>query len=191
MKKNFSNILIVNGSLRSGGNTDSLLKILVDKLKNENIGVTLFNLREHKINGCIGCYDCIKGDKCSQNDDMNTIRMAIERSKLIIFASPIYFCGVTGLMKTFIDRLFYFYHPHNKLKIEGKNALIFSSMNQTDFEKEAQLLIKFYKILLKLLGINIIDMVFFTGLMENEDIYRRKDLIEKVKEIALLIKGIY
>jgi multimeric flavodoxin WrbA len=38
----------------------------------------------------------------------------------LILASPLYWCGVTGLMKTFLDRLFFYYHPRNKDLISGK-----------------------------------------------------------------------
>ena len=39
---------------------------------------------------------------CSFDDDMTYIRNQINETKLIILVSPLYWCGVTGLVETFL-----------------------------------------------------------------------------------------
>jgi multimeric flavodoxin WrbA len=83
---------------------------------------------------------------------MTKIRNFIQEGRLLIFASPLYWCGVTGLMKTFLDRLFFYYHAHTKLMIGGKRSIIVTPMNQSNVGYESETLIQFYDRLLNCPG---------------------------------------
>jgi multimeric flavodoxin WrbA len=50
----------------------------------------------------------------------------------MVFASPLYWWGVTGLMKTFIDRLLFYYYSKNRSLISGKKAIIVTRMAEKD-----------------------------------------------------------
>jgi multimeric flavodoxin WrbA len=71
------------------------------------INQRFLKLREKNISNCIGCYQCMKRSTCSFDDDMTDIRKYINETEVMILASPLYWCGVTGLMKVFLDRLFF------------------------------------------------------------------------------------
>lgn len=62
------------------------------------------------INGCIGCNKCKdamnKDNPCIQKDDMKDIYMAFKEQDVVVFASPIYFWTITGVLKTVVDRLY-------------------------------------------------------------------------------------
>ena len=96
------NILVINGATRQNGNTDIIINKIIEGSLNEKVKINLIKLRNKNISDCIGCYTCYKKNKCSINDDMTEIRDSINRSDMIIFASPTYWWGVTGLMKIFI-----------------------------------------------------------------------------------------
>ena len=125
-----------------------------------DLDIDLVILREKKIENCIGCYQCLEKAICSIQDDMEEIRTLIEKAKILVLASPMYWCGVTGLMKTFIDRLFYYYHPDTKGRMLGKRAMIITPMNQSNVVYESETLVQFYSRLLNCLGIRLIDMFF-------------------------------
>ncbi len=97
---------------------------------------------------------------------MTEIRNQINAAELMILVSPLYWCGVTGLMKTFLDRLFFYYHPENKALIAGKKAIIVTPMNQKNVDFESEVLVEFYNRLFGCLGVKIIDMFFFSDIME-------------------------
>lgn len=180
-------LLIINGSARENGNTDSLLKSFIDGLEKAKRPYSYILLRNKQINNCVGCYKCQTEGICSIEDDLTEIRKEIEKSDKIVFASPLYFTGVTGLMKTFFDRLFFYYHERNKKLISNKRALIITTMNQTDIEKEANLVKKYYKIMLKCIGLEIEDMLFYTNLMA-KDAHRDNPLYhEEIYRIGLNI----
>jgi multimeric flavodoxin WrbA len=157
--------LIINGATRPGGNTDILVARVVAGAMDANLDPSLIKLRDKNVANCTGCYQCLRISTCSFQDDMSELRVLIEDTDMMVLASPLYWCGVTGLMKTFIDRLFFYYHPGTKPLISGKRAVILTPMNQKNVEFESQVLVEFYKRLFGCLGVEIVDMYFFSDIM--------------------------
>jgi len=172
-------VLIVNGAIRVKGNTDTLVSKIMEGSANTEVKVNLVTLREKRVGNCLGCYKCLNEGICSIQDDMTELRNCIQESQLLIFASPLYWCGVTGLMKTFIDRLFFYYHPHTKIKLSGKRAIIIAPMNQRNVIYESETLVQFYNRLLNCLGIKLVDMFFFGGIMRKDDLERKPQYLEE------------
>ena len=179
-----NDILIVNGAIRVNGNTDILVNRIIEGSRNSGTNITVFNLREKKISNCKGCYQCMKKSTCSFQDDMTEIRSAIEKSDLIVLASPLYWCGVTGLMKTFIDRLFFYYHPQTRRLISGKKALIITPLNQKDVSHESEILVEFYNRLFNCLGVKIVDMVFFSNIMGKGVVLNKPNYLNQAYSIG-------
>ena len=177
-------ILVINGATRIGGNTDIIVEKIIDGIKDDGEEAELINLREKNISDCIGCHQCMKGPTCSFNDDMGNIRGKIHETNLLILASPVYWCGVTGLMKIFLDRLFFYYHSHNKKLISGKNVLIVSPMNQNDITTETELLVELYKRLFRCLEVNIVGTFFFAGIMEKGAVANKPEYLERAYSIG-------
>ena len=165
------NVVVVNGSLRVKGNTDTLLEKLSEGTKETDINLKQFVLRDIIIEDCKGCYYCYKHSNCSLEDDMQKIHPELQNTDLLIFASPMYWWGVTGLMKTFIDRLYLYYPKRNAELIAGKKLIFLTPMKVNSvehgekvFESEIEPLIITSKYIFNRLGIKIIDMIFFEGL---------------------------
>lgn len=184
MNKMDESLLIINGATRINGNTDILVERIIVGAKDIGLNPVLIELRKKRISNCIGCYQCLKESKCSFQDDMTEIRNQINKAELIILASPLYWCGVTGLMKTFIDRLFFYYHPQNKPLIAGKKAIIVTPMNQSDVDFESQVLVEFYKRLLNCLGIKIMEMFFFSNIMGKGAVSGKPDYLDQAYKIG-------
>jgi len=172
------NIPIINGSTRVNGNTDIIVEKIIEGAENSQ----LIALKNKRISNCIGCMQCLEKSTCSIDDDMTEIRKNIHQSDVLIFASPLYWGSVTGLMKTFIDRLFFYYRPSNKVLISSKKAIIITPMNQTNVNEETKILQDFYKCLLNCLGVEIIDFIFFYsfgGIMKKGDVFNKPKHLEK------------
>jgi multimeric flavodoxin WrbA len=165
--------IIINGAIRAKGNTDALINKMIEGSSASDVEVNLVTLREKKVGNCMGCYQCLAKSSCAIQDDMTEIRGIIQNAQLLIFASPLYWCGVTGLMKTFIDRLFFYYHPETKRLISGKKAIVITPMNQPNVVYESEILVHFYTRLLNCLGIKDIDMFFFGDIMKKEDLLQK------------------
>lgn len=93
------------GSPRTNGNTEFMVKHTLLKLEEKGIETELIRLNDKNINFCTGCDACKKTDKCVIDDDMQELTEIVKEADGIIMSSPVYFGDMTGLAKTFIDRL--------------------------------------------------------------------------------------
>jgi len=57
-----------------------------------------------KISPCLEIYACLKDGNCAIKDDMQSLYKKLLEADHIIFASPIFFYGVTSQAKAVIDR---------------------------------------------------------------------------------------
>lgn len=178
------NILIINGSTRKNGNTDIIINKIIEGSINAGVKINLVNLRKKNISDCNGCYFCYKSNKCAIKDDMKEIYNRINKSELIIFASPIYWWGVTGIMKIFIDRLYFYYSSHNKSLISGKKAIVIAPMNMNQDNYNTKIFIEFYNILFDNLDIMKINMFFFSDISEKGAILNNQDYIKQAYSLG-------
>lgn len=101
------NVLVLNGSPRVNGNTETMADALIEGIEKAGNTATKINLRELRLQPCTGCYKCIrkKGDPCVQKDDMHNIYAAFGNADTIVFASPLYWWQFSAQMKVVIDRM--------------------------------------------------------------------------------------
>lgn len=77
-------ILILHGSARKNGVTGQLADKFMDGAKDVGQTVIKIELKEKKINDCIGCGSCQKNGKCVQQDDMTEIYSEMLEADAII-----------------------------------------------------------------------------------------------------------
>ncbi len=114
-------VLGVNASPRPYGNTRKALLIALRGAELEGASYNIVDLYNKNILPCIGCVsDDVKLCKypCPINDDMKTIYEDVLKSDVLILATPIYWYGVSGPLKNFIDRLTVF---ENMIFIDGRS----------------------------------------------------------------------
>lgn len=109
------NITVISSSLREGSNSEILAKAFVDGAKKNN-EVKYISLKDIKLNFCKGCLACQKINKCVIDDDVNSLLDIISNSDILVFATPVYYYGIAGQLKTFLDRLNALYSRKNKFK---------------------------------------------------------------------------
>ena len=96
-------VLIISTSLRNNSNSEILAKSFFDGAKVYN-DVELISLKNKTINFCKGCLACGKLHKCVIKDDTNEIVEKMANADVIVWATPVYYYTMSGLMKTMIDR---------------------------------------------------------------------------------------
>lgn len=101
MKKN---VLIISSSLRSGSNSELLAKAAMAGATAAGHEVRWLSLKGKAIGFCKGCLACQNTGKCVIQDDMNDMIEQVRDADVIIFATPVYYYGVSGQLKTFLDR---------------------------------------------------------------------------------------
>lgn len=93
--------LVINASPRSGSNSSLAAEVLAQSPK---LIAQVVNINRLKIQPCNACDKCRDNLKCVFNDDADALIKKVEKADVVIVASPIYFTGVPGPLKTFIDR---------------------------------------------------------------------------------------
>lgn len=96
-------IVIVNGSPRKG-NTVAAIGAFVNGLKDHE--VEIIDADKVNISPCRGCgaCECYKG--CVAGDDSNAIIDKLVAADMIVFASPVYWWGITAQIKKVIDKCY-------------------------------------------------------------------------------------
>jgi len=102
-------VVAINGSPRKEGNTYYALKTVAAELEKEGIEVSISQVGDKAIRGCLACGTCgkLKNERCVIDDEVNDIIQLMKVADGIILGSPVHFSGIGGTMKSFLDRAFY------------------------------------------------------------------------------------
>lgn len=97
-------IVIINGSARKG-NTSACIDAFVEGAKDAN-EIEIIETGKVNVSPCIGCGTCGCTNGCFAKDDSNEVVDKIVAADFVVFASPIYWWGVTAQLKTVIDKCY-------------------------------------------------------------------------------------
>ena len=101
------NIVVVTGSPRAGGNSETLADSFIEGARGNGNTVSVFHAGRMNIRGCLDCKYCFSHNgECMQKDDMQDIYPALRQADVLVLASPVYWYGMTSQMKAVIDRMF-------------------------------------------------------------------------------------
>lgn len=129
-------VFAYNGSYRGensvGNYVFSKLINKISQLTSEKVQYTLRSPSNSLIKECRGCLMCFTKGNCPLVDDMNEIKQEMLTSDLIILISPVFVHGVSGNIKTFIDRIGYWTHLMRLCGKAGVNISI-SHNNGNEF----------------------------------------------------------
>lgn len=100
-------VVAFNGSPRKGGNTEQCLKMIEKELGAQGIEMEIIQVG-NQVKGCMACYHCLStgSGHCVQKDAVNEWIDKMVEADGIILASPVYYGGISGGMKCFLDRAF-------------------------------------------------------------------------------------
>jgi len=97
-------VLGIMGSPRRQSNTEILLDRALAGSKKMGAEVEKVAASELKVHPCLEIYACRKDGKCAIKDDMQQLYEKLLEADHIVFASPIFFYGLTSQAKAIVDR---------------------------------------------------------------------------------------
>jgi multimeric flavodoxin WrbA len=103
-------VLAINGSSHVKGNTAYAISLITDELKKSGIESEVLTIGKELVHGCTGCGRCYRerDEKCVFEDDIvNDVFKKLKDVDGLILGSPIHYAGMSGVISTFLDRLFY------------------------------------------------------------------------------------
>jgi multimeric flavodoxin WrbA len=130
------NVLVVSSSPRRNGNSRLLAEAALEGAREAGHDAKLVQLDDHMRHFLRDCRECRDADgRCTIDDDYEPLlRERLLPADAVVYATPIYWYGVSGQLKTFFDRIFCFIaasEPDSELFVKGlvgkRLALLMSS----------------------------------------------------------------
>ena len=167
-------IIVLNGSPRLKGNTSCLIEEFRKGAMENGNEVTVFNLEQMNIHGCLGCFGGGKDESspCVQKDDMDKIYPVYKEADIVVLASPLYYWTISGQLKMTFDRLFAVAECDENYRNPKKDAILLMAAEGYGFEESKY----WYERLVNHLHWNNLGEVLAGGVMQVGDIEDRKEL---------------
>ena len=128
-------IVILQGSPNTNGSTNLLVNSFTKGAIESGHNVKRFDITNMRINPCKGCIACGYEGDCVQNDDNEIIKNEILNSDMIVFATPLYYYGMTAQLKATIDRFCSYNSSLHSKRL--KSVLLAVAWNSDDWTFEA------------------------------------------------------
>lgn len=110
-------VIAFNGSPYNDRVVAKGISVMAEELSKEGITVETIHVGNKKIQGCMDCRKCKTTKHCVISDDpVNEAFEKMQSADGVILGSPVYFGGIAGTFKSFLDRLF-FPGPNMKYKV--------------------------------------------------------------------------
>jgi multimeric flavodoxin WrbA len=103
-------VLVVSSSPRRNGNSRLLAEAALEGAREAGHEAELVHLDDHMRHFLRDCRECRDANgRCTIDDGYEELlRERVLPAEGIVFASPIYWYGVSGQLKTYFDRIFCF-----------------------------------------------------------------------------------
>ena len=176
--------LIINGSPRKKGNTETLLSLLKAHLKGDIIEISAYR---NNIHPCMDCRECWKSGKCVIDDDMRIVYN--DNYDNIVLAAPVYVSGFPGPLVSLASRLQVYYTAKKFAKKEinvtpkrGIFILVGGGGSKPDYA------IKLAKWIFKKLGATYDENYIILSLKTDQiDASQDIEAISKIKKVAQVL----
>jgi multimeric flavodoxin WrbA len=97
-------ILAILGSPRRRGNSDTLAHRFLEGAESRGFGHDLIIPTDLGLSPCDGQNQCFEDGRCVIRDGINEIYERVLRTPRLLIATPVYFMGPPGSLKSFMDR---------------------------------------------------------------------------------------
>ena len=152
-------IIILEGSPNRKGSSNLLADCFKQGAEEAGHTVEIIDAAHADIHPCTGCIHCGYEGPCVQKDEMDRIRPKILEADMLVFATPLYYYGMSAQLKVLIDRFCAFNSSVQRRHM--KSALLAAAWNSDDWTFEA--LESHYKTLVRYLNLTDMGMVLVAG----------------------------
>ena len=137
-------VLAINGSPRTKCNTATLLNNALEGAASQGAETELVHLYKLDFKGCISCFACkLKNGesygRCAVEDELTPVLKKAGETDALVLGSPIYYGGVTGEMRSFMERLLFPYSVYDANRSTLFNRRIKTGLIYTMNVREAQM----------------------------------------------------
>ncbi len=128
-------IIVLMGSPNKNGSTGILADSFVRGAAESGHDCEIIDVCHANIHPCIGCVRCGYEGPCVQKDDVEQIRGKLLGADMVVFATPLYYYGMTAQLKAVVDRFCAYNSSLNGRHL--RSALLTVAWNADDWTFEA------------------------------------------------------
>ncbi len=130
-------IVVFKGSPRKNGFSAKLLNQVIEGAKSAGAEIITYDLNGDGIKGCQGCFYCRTHEGCCTQDALQPMYKDIQEADGVIATFPLYFGGIGGQSKSWLDRMYPMLGEKYAARYPGKKVVtIFAQGNPNpDFLK--------------------------------------------------------
>lgn len=152
-------IVVLTGSPRRNGNSAYLADRFIQGAQEKGHEIYRFDCAFRQVEPCRACNRCGMDGPCIFNDDFSELRPHLIEADMVVFATPMYYFGISAQMKRVIDR---FYAINGKIKgLYKKAAYLMTYANTAKSDAEPMLL--HYRTMMDYLGWESVGEVVAPG----------------------------
>ena len=152
-------IVVLQGSPNVNGSTALMVEEFARGARGAGHDVERVDVARLDVAPCTGCVACGYEGPCAQHDGMGELRSAILSADMVVFATPLYYYGISAQLKTVVDRFCSFNASLTARHL--KSALLAVAWNADDWTFEA--LVAHYRTLVRYLDFRDCGMVLGHG----------------------------
>ncbi len=194
-------VLGIEGSPRKKGNSDVILKEILQGVRETGVPAKPVHLRDLLYQPCVGCEKCRKDKTCTGlTDGMTTLYGDILKSRGMVLVSPTHNYNVTAWMKAFIDRLYCFYDYTDESPRRWKSRLggqrrkaVIAAVCEQVTKKDMGFTLEAMRLPLEALGYDVVDELAVFGIFHRGKARDRKDVMTEARalgrKLARVLRG--
>lgn len=96
-------IILLEGSPNKHGSSNMLAEHFKRGAEEAGHSVEIIDTAHADIHPCTGCIHCGYEGPCVQKDDVERIRKKVLDADMIVFATPLYYYGMSAQLKTMVE----------------------------------------------------------------------------------------
>ena len=158
-------IFVITGSPRKNGNSNTLADNFIKGAEEAGHKVVRFDSAFKNVHPCIACNKCGMNGQCVFKDDFEFVKENIVDADAVVFATPMYYFGISAQIKAVLDR---FYAINGQIHVPKKAVLIMTYADTS--AKDAQPIISHYETLLNYLGWSDAGRIIASGVWTEGDV---------------------
>ena len=128
-------IIVLMGSPNRKGSTSILVDSFVKGAQESGHNCEIIDVCHMDIHPCTGCVRCGYEGPCVQKDDVEIIRGKLLSADMVVFATPLYYYGMSAQLKTVVDRFCAYNSSLHSRHL--KSALLTVAWNADDWTFDA------------------------------------------------------
>ncbi|MCK8600522.1 flavodoxin family protein [Desulfoferrobacter suflitae] len=178
-------ILGFEGSPRENGNTEKLVKTILEGAGEKGAETAYYKIARMRIAPCLGCMDCRTSGICIHEDDMTPLYDEIRSCDAMIIGSPIYMWQVNAQTKTFIDRLVLFVKPDFSTRLNGRKRMVLAFTQGNPDAGAFKTYFDYLEKLFTFLHYAVKGTIVAAGTRHLDDLLQQTEVLEKAKKIGM------